>query len=274
MESTTQTASSSRTVAAESSGDFSTAEPVSIFDEAVTNAVTPVPGRKSVYQAVLSEDWFNDNGTAFGGYVLALSTRSAFMHLADTGDLEQFPHNLSIQAQFISANQPGWVIHMAVETIKTGKNIAYLQLRAVHAETNKIVWMISYVFGSLTRHRLPVEWEVAKAPPMPAPEDCKEFKSPFKSKFGEFKVQLIPRGTNPFRNKERVAAYMGFSDGRPIDMLSLSLFADLFTDHRMFRQIHRPRDEIVRIGKDGKVPRGKIGIRTSGTISMSVHFFK
>ena len=207
-------------------------------------------------------------GTAFGGYVLALSTRAAMMHLEDTGDSAQFPHTLSIQAQFIAANAPGWRIHMSVETIKTGKNLAYLQLTSRNSATGKVVWMVSYVFGNLDRNRIPSEWEVAKAPPMPPVEECKEFKSPFKSRFGEFKTQLIPRGTHPFKNKERVPGYMGFSDSRNIDQLSCSLFADLFTDHRMFREVHRQRETVVRVGKDGKVPRGKVGIRTSGTISM------
>ncbi|KAI9024785.1 hypothetical protein DFJ74DRAFT_705524 [Hyaloraphidium curvatum] len=42
----------------------------------------------------------------------------------------------------------------------------------------------------------------------------------------------------------------------------------------MFRQLHRPRDNVVRIERDGKIPRGKIGIRGSGTVTMSVHFFR
>lgn len=200
------------------------------------------------------------------------------MHLEATNNALQFPHPISINSHFINANQPGWQLDLHIEIIKTGANLAYLQLVARHFDQKKqkeiIVWMINYVWGDLTKNKLPFEFETRKAPPMPPISECFDFHNPFKSKFGSYKLQLIPKGTNPWKSKTRIPAYMGWKDGVELDLLHATLFADLFTDHRMFATVNKPRPQIMRAGPKTPIPRGKIGIRTSGTITMAIHFMR
>ncbi|KAI9006307.1 thioesterase-like superfamily-domain-containing protein [Hyaloraphidium curvatum] len=241
------------------------------FDRFVTNAVRRGPG-PGKYSVELKEEVFNPNGTAFGGYVMALSMRTALLHLEDTGQLARYPHPLSAQAQFIAPNKPGWIIEMTMETLRTGRNLAFLQLMA--RREGKVIWSVDFVFNDFTKAQMPANFEVMEAPQIPPLEETVVYESPFRARFNDFIERRLEKGKDPFRSTTRVPAYLGFADGRPMDLLAASFFADLFTDQRFFASNFR-RANVVRFGPGNEtVPRGKIGIRASGTITMSVHFFR
>ncbi|KAI9006754.1 thioesterase-like superfamily-domain-containing protein [Hyaloraphidium curvatum] len=236
----------------------SAAPPLYIFDECVTHAVTPLPGHPGSYEAALRSDWSNEGGSAFGGFMMALSNRAAQLYLRDTGNGDRFPDPISIQAQFLGPTKGARTVRFDVETVRQGKSIAYLQLRAGDKETGTVYFAASFAYGSLRRDRADLDFEEMAMPRLPPLEDCEEYGSPFRSKYFDYKVSWIPKGTDPLNGKQKTAAYVGWRDGRPLDLASACLLGDIWTDFRIFHHIRR---------------RPARQLRMSGSIAMTLHFF-
>ena len=187
---------------------------------------------------------------------MALANRSVELFLEDSGLATQFPDVLSIQSQFLGATQAGWSVEFSVEAVKKGKKLVFMALKARRTGTIDLFFTANYVYGSLSLNRANAEFEPRRMPRLPPITECVEYGSPFDSKYFDYKLSFIPKGTDPFRGKQKTAAYVGWRDGRTLDLASAVLLGDIWTDFRIFNEA---------IPLNGSV-------RASGSITMSVSF--
>lgn len=165
------------------------------LDEAVASTL----GDDGLRHLVMTADWNTPNGTANGGYVLAVLARAALDHAADAGIAH--PDLLSVSVSYFKPPTPG-PSSVSVSTLRAGRRVS------VH-EASLLQGDVAVAHAVVTLH----DWDAAgdaqhtphRAPALPAPEDCLDL------------MGRIPAGSVPIveRYDVRHASVPGWMEGEP-----------------------------------------------------------
>ncbi len=198
----------------------------------------------------LTADWNTPNGTANGGYVLAILLRAALEHAADAG--LSHPDPLTAAVSYFKPPSPGpAAVH--VETLRAGRRVS------VH-EVALRQHGVTIVQATIGLH----DWDRAgdaqhtpqAAPVIPAPEDCVDL------------AAAVPAGTIPIidRYEARAERMPGWMEGRPSGVPEAVVWVR--------PRDGRPIDALAAAAiVDGYPPvTTEIGHIASATVQLTVHF--
>ncbi|MGJ9414084.1 thioesterase family protein [Aeromicrobium sp. CF4.19] len=168
-------------------------------DGELDRAVATTIGTDGLRHLELTADWNTPNGTANGGYVLAVLLRAALDHATTAAPAH--PDPLTVSVSYFRPPVPG-PASVQIRTLRTGRRLS------VHEATlEQDDRPVSHAV--ITLH----DWDAAgdvqhtphAAPVLPAPEDCLDL------------ATRIPHGTVPIieRYETRAATLPGWMQGEP-----------------------------------------------------------
>lgn len=209
------------------------------------DAVAAEPSGDGVYRVTMTGDWDTPNGTANGGYVLAVLQHAAMLESAH-------PDPLVASVTYFRPPTPGpGEVH--VREVRKGRRVSTYDAILVqsgkeiaHAVVSTHDWD---VVGSA--HHTPYA-----APDVPRPEDCEDVSA------------LLPPGLSPLFDRYRYRAPQapGWMRGKPTGVtegLSWIRAAD-----------DRPVDALLAGAMCDAFPpvTGEVGLLASATIQLTVHY--
>ncbi|WP_232676852.1 thioesterase family protein [Nocardioides sp. R-C-SC26] len=189
-------------------------------------ALTDHDGRRTL---TLTADWNTPNGTANGGYVLAVLLRGVLDHAEQAGPMHPDPLTASIS--YLKPPTPG-PAEVAVTTVRSGRRISVHEVRLLQADDVVVHGVISLHDAAKTGEH---QHTPQAAPPFPPPAECR-------SLTGVIPVEFAPISG---RYETRIAAMPGWLagtpagtsdqvlwirpvDGRPIDSLAAGAIVDAY----------------------------------------------
>lgn len=180
-------------------------------------AVKPIGTDK--YEAQISDHW-NIMTVPNGGYLMAVVATALRDHL-------DYPDPFTITGHFLKPVAPGAAI-IEVETIKTGKAIAYGQAKLI--QDGKECLRVTAAYGALNK-RSGMNHMTHTMPVIAPFEECVLAKIPLEF-FKHVTAALTPESARWLNGKHddncELAGWISFRDGCEPDALSLILFADAF----------------------------------------------
>jgi len=173
------------------------------------------------YRAELSAAW-NIGAVPDGGYQVATSCRAA---LAELGT----PDLINVSSYFLAATAPGPVA-LAVDVAKRGRSTSLAQVSLLQDGRERVRSLI--LAGDLDLFAGP-ELHQSGPPIVPPPDACSQVPASLSVRpalMNEIDLRLDPDTTAFLRNETGAApelrGWLRFADGRPADVLALTLFAD------------------------------------------------
>jgi acyl-CoA thioesterase len=181
------------------------------------------PVSDSVFSGNVSGRW-NIGTVPNGGYVLALVLQAV-------GRVLDKPDPLSATAHYLRPTLPGRACEIHVERVKSGKSYATAMARLIQDGSERVRVLATY--GELGRESA-ISYVTGAPPRVPAPDEPPGIRpsaiAPEIAK--RFDARYDPETSSWMRGKKtgnaELRGAIRFADGRPLDVVSLALFADAF----------------------------------------------
>lgn len=181
-----------------------------------------VASGEGLYRADLTGAW-NIGPVPNGGYQVATSCAAALRALGA-------PDVVSVSSYFLSPSAPG-PADLRVEIIKRGRNTSAAEVRLVQGDRERVRSIV--LAGDLTSFAGP-DLHTSSRPEIPPPDACVHLSPELgmvPTLMGEVELRFDP-ATNGFMRGElgaspELAGWLRFADGRAVDVLALTCFADV-----------------------------------------------
>ena len=173
--------------------------------------------------AELPERWTMGPGFAHGGYLMSLALAAATTH-------SQHPDPLSMSAHFMRPGRVGKAA-VAAESLKSGRQLGTVTAQILQDAKVDIATITT--FSDLSQ-AADIAYRSAPFPDLPPPDECvssSHAENPLVPRMvGNLDLRLTPESTSWARGVQLDSATMEgwvkFADDRPIDCLSIPMFAD------------------------------------------------
>jgi acyl-CoA thioesterase len=171
-------------------------------------------------------DGWDIGGNANGGYLMALAARGLRL-------LSGRPDPISLTAHYLAPGRPG-PVRVEGEVVKSGRRFATVAGRLRRDDTT--IMQLVGAFGDLSQPASQYEHLAVGPPELPSWDEC----VPRDTTQGSVTVPMMDRiavrlhpdhagfVTGDPRGVAEIAGWFGFTDGRPLDTLSLLMVCDAF----------------------------------------------
>ncbi len=192
-------------------------------------AIASTPGDDGLRHLVLNADWNTPNGTANGGYVMAVLLRAVLDHARETAP--GHPDVLTVSVSYLRPPTPGPAA-VDVATLRAGRRVSTHQAALRQGEAtvaHAVVALHDWDAAGTAEHDAPT------APEVPAPQDCVDLSEalpaglvPIVDRY-ETRAPQVPAWLqgSPSGSPEAVV-WIRPGDGRRIDAVAAAAITDAY----------------------------------------------